>query len=76
MLNRWALNRCLSKRKEPNCTGESFAADPPRAARTRRTMVAGTFRPPWEDKVKITDGTSCGFPAPTRGIGGTAKAAE
>jgi formamidase len=29
-------------------------------------MVAGTFRLPWEDKVKITDGTSCGFPVPTR----------
>jgi formamidase len=27
-------------------------------------MVAGTFRLPWEDQVKVTDGTSCGFPAP------------
>ena len=40
-------------------------------------MVAGTFRLPWEDQVKITDGTSCGFPAPTRVFGPkTAKAAE
>jgi formamidase len=40
-------------------------------------MVAGTFRLPWEDQVKITDGTSCGFPAPTRIFGPkTAKAAE
>jgi formamidase len=40
-------------------------------------MVAGTFRLPWEDQVKVTDGTSCGFPAPTRIFGPrTAKAAE
>jgi formamidase len=39
-------------------------------------MVAGTFRLPWEDQVKITDGTSCGFPAPSRMFGKTAKAAE
>ena len=39
-------------------------------------MVGGTFRLPWEDQVKITDGTSCGFPAPTRMFGRTAKAAE
>jgi formamidase len=39
-------------------------------------MVAGTFRLPWEDQVKVTDGTSCGFPAPTRMFGKTAKAAE
>jgi hypothetical protein len=26
-------------------------------------MVAGTFRLPWEDQVKITDGTSCGCAA-------------
>jgi formamidase len=40
-------------------------------------MVAGTFRLPWEDQVKITDGTSCGFPVPTRIFGPrTAKAAE
>ncbi|MFC3694106.1 formamidase [Chenggangzhangella methanolivorans] len=29
-------------------------------------MVAGKYRLPWEDEVKVTDGTSCGFPAPTR----------
>ena len=39
-------------------------------------MVAGTYRLPWEDQVKITDGTSCGFPAPTRVFGKMAKAAE
>jgi formamidase len=39
-------------------------------------MVAGTFRLPWEDQVKVTDGTSCGFAAPTRVFGKTAKAAE
>ena len=32
-------------------------------------MVAGTYRVPWEDEVKVTDGTSCGFPAPTRAFG-------
>jgi formamidase len=40
-------------------------------------MVAGTFRLPWEDQVKVTDGTSCGFAAPTRMFGAkAAKAAE
>ena len=39
-------------------------------------MVAGTYRLPWEDQIKVTDGTSCGFPAPTRMFGNTAKAAE
>ena len=39
-------------------------------------MVAGTYRLPWEDRVKVTDGTSCGFPVPTRMFGKTAKAAE
>ena len=40
-------------------------------------MVAGTFRLPWEDQVKVTDGTSCGFPTPTRLFGPKrAKAAE
>ncbi len=40
-------------------------------------MVAGTFRLPWEDQVKVTDGTPCGFPAPTRIFGArTGKAAE
>jgi len=40
-------------------------------------MVAGTFRLPWEEQVKVTDGTSCGFRVPTRIFGRrTAKAAE
>ena len=39
-------------------------------------LAAGTYRLPWEDQVKVTDGTSCGFPAPTRMFGKTAKAAE
>ena len=29
-------------------------------------LVAGQYRLPWEDSVKITDGTTCGLPAPTR----------
>ena len=29
-------------------------------------LVAGQYRLPWEDTVRVTDGTSCGFPAPTR----------
>ncbi len=29
-------------------------------------LAAGRYRLPWEDRVRITDGTSCGFPAPTR----------
>lgn len=29
-------------------------------------LVAGRYRLPWEDDVQVTDGTSCGFPAPTR----------
>jgi formamidase len=40
-------------------------------------MVAGTSRLPWKDQVKVTDGTSCGFPAPTRIFGSKgAKAAD
>ena len=31
-----------------------------------RDLVAGRYRLPWEDQVVHTDGTSCGFPAPTR----------
>ncbi len=34
-----------------------------------KDMVAGTYRLPWEDAVKVTDGTCCGFPAPTRAYG-------
>jgi formamidase len=29
-------------------------------------LMAGQYRLPWEDTVKITDGTSCGFPVPAR----------
>ncbi|HVY14301.1 MAG TPA: formamidase [Rhodopila sp.] len=29
-------------------------------------LAAGTYRLPWEDTVKVTDGTGCGIPAPTR----------
>jgi formamidase len=29
-------------------------------------LVAGRYRLPWEDAVAVTDGTSCGFPAPAR----------
>ncbi|MDR3495811.1 MAG: formamidase [Ancalomicrobiaceae bacterium] len=43
-------------------------------------LVAGTYRLPWEAEVKVTDGTSCGFPVPTRSYGdssqSTAEAAE
>lgn len=40
-------------------------------------MVAGRYRLPWEETVQVTDGTSCGFDAPTRRYGESArKAAE
>jgi formamidase len=29
-------------------------------------LAAGRYRLPWEDQVRVTDGTPCGFPAPTR----------
>ena len=29
-------------------------------------LVAGRYRLPWEDLVQVTDGTGCGFAAPTR----------
>lgn len=29
-------------------------------------MVAGQYKLPWEDKVQVKDGTSCGFPEPAR----------
>ncbi len=32
-------------------------------------MVAGRYRVPWEETVMVTDGTSCGFAAPTRRYG-------
>ncbi len=31
-----------------------------------RDLVAGKYRLPWENEVMHKDGTSCGFPAPTR----------
>ena len=31
-----------------------------------RDLVAGRYRLPWEEQVVHTDGTSCGFPSPTR----------
>jgi formamidase len=31
-----------------------------------KDMVAGCYRVPWENEVLVTDGTSCGFAAPTR----------
>ena len=31
-----------------------------------RDLAAGRYRVPWEDQVQVTDGASCGFPAPTR----------
>jgi formamidase len=31
-----------------------------------RDLVAGRYRLPWEEKVQITDGSSCGFAAPNR----------
>lgn len=33
-------------------------------------LVKGAYRLPWEDAVVHTDGTSCGFPVPTRTYGG------
>jgi formamidase len=38
-------------------------------------LAQGRYRLPWEDEVRITDGTSCGFPEPVRIHGGTAKEA-
>jgi formamidase len=29
-------------------------------------LVAGNYRLPWENQVRVTDGASCGFPPPTR----------
>ncbi|HEY3593027.1 MAG TPA: formamidase [Polyangiaceae bacterium] len=36
-----------------------------------RDLVAGRYRLPWEDDVAVTDGTSCGFPVPTRAYAGS-----
>ncbi len=33
-------------------------------------MAAGRYQLPWNDTVQVTDGTSCGFDAPTRGYKG------
>jgi formamidase len=38
-------------------------------------LVAGQYRLPWEDEVRVTDGTSCGFLAPER-VYGRKEAAE
>lgn len=38
-------------------------------------LAAGEYRLPWEDSVRVTDGTSCGFPAPAR-VFGQKEAAE
>ncbi|WP_267359575.1 MULTISPECIES: formamidase [unclassified Methylobacterium] len=32
-------------------------------------LAAGRYALPWEDAVKVVDGTGCGFPAPTRSYG-------
>ncbi|MAC79495.1 MAG: formamidase [Rhodobacteraceae bacterium] len=36
-------------------------------------LAAGQYRLPWEDEVKVTDGTGFGFPEPTRLYGETRK---
>ena len=36
-------------------------------------LAAGQYRLPWEDEVKVTDGTGFGFPEPTRLYGETQK---
>jgi formamidase len=38
-------------------------------------LVAGRYRLPWEDQVKVTDGTSCGFEKPKRRFGESYKLA-
>jgi len=35
-------------------------------------LVAGRYRLPWEEAVRVTDGTSCGFPVPERTYAGPA----
>jgi formamidase len=37
-------------------------------------LAAGKYRLPWEKEVQITDGTSCGFPVPTRSYAGPERA--
>ena len=36
-------------------------------------LVAGEYKLPWEDRIRVTDGTSFGFPAPDRHYHGSAK---
>ena len=36
-------------------------------------LMAGRYRLPWEDSVRVTDGTSCGFPKPVRKFGEVMK---
>jgi formamidase len=36
-------------------------------------LAAGQYRLPWEDSVRVTDGTGCGIEAPTRVYGGEAE---
>jgi formamidase len=31
-----------------------------------KDLVAGKYRLPWEEEIQVKDGTSCGFPVPTR----------
>jgi formamidase len=38
-----------------------------------QALVDGRYRLPWEDAVKVTDGTSCGFPPPARFYSPTAS---
>jgi len=39
-------------------------------------LAAGRYRVPWEDQVQVTDGTGCGFPAPSRHYAGPPPARE
>lgn len=40
-----------------------------------KDLAAGQYRLPWENEVKVTDGTSCGFAAPERAFGETSREA-
>ncbi|MFT7315114.1 MAG: formamidase, partial [Paraglaciecola sp.] len=35
-----------------------------------RDLMAGGYCLPWENDIKVVDGTSCGFPKPTRKYNG------
>jgi formamidase len=39
-------------------------------------LVAGRYEVPWEAEVLHRDGTSCGFPSPTREYAGAATTAS